>query len=70
MKPSISKFAASLQTPIYPKSVHQPRPQKGGENPKPPQRDNNFPKSSDTSEDRGTNVMKTSHSTQRIPRAR
>jgi hypothetical protein len=70
MKPIISKFAASLQTPVYPKSVHQPRPAKASESTKPPQRDNIFPKSSDPREDRGTNVMKTSHSTQRLPHAR
>jgi hypothetical protein len=70
MKPAISKFAASLQTPIYPKSVHQSRPQKAGESPKLPKRENIFSKSSDTCEDRGTPVMKTSHSTQRLPHAR
>jgi hypothetical protein len=70
MKPTISKFAASLQTPIYPKPVHQSRPAKASEIPKPSKPDNIFPKFSDTSEDRGTHVMKTSHSTQRIPRAR
>jgi hypothetical protein len=59
MKPIISKFAASLQTPIYPESVHQSRPAKASESPKPPKRDNIFSKSSDPREDRGSRIMKT-----------
>ncbi|HXA45268.1 MAG TPA: hypothetical protein VNZ25_07170 [Candidatus Angelobacter sp.] len=70
MKPIISKFAASLQTPVYPKAVHQPRPAKASESPQPPKRDNIFSKSRDTREDRGTRIMKTSHSIQRLPHAR
>ena len=64
MKEPISKFAAILQTPVYPQTLHQFRPAKAAASTKPPKRDNIFSKSRDTREDRGTRVMKTSHNDQ------
>jgi hypothetical protein len=64
MKPPISKFAAILQTPVYPQTLHQFRPPKAAASPKPPKRDNIFSKSRDTPEDRGIREMKTSHNDQ------
>ncbi len=61
MKPPLIPFAAVVQTPVYPKTLHQFRPPKAAANPKPPKRDNTFSKSRDTHEDRGTREMKTSH---------
>ena len=60
MKEPISKFAASLQSAVYPKTVHQFRPVKAGTEPKPPGRDNVFSKSRDLREDRGIREIKTS----------
>ena len=71
MKPTISKFAAILQTPVYPKTLHQFRPNpKAAANPKPPKRDNIFSKSRDTREDRGARQMKTAHNSQSFPHVR
>jgi hypothetical protein len=65
MKTSIAKFAAIVQTPVYPQAVHQPRSNpKAAAIPKPAKRDNIFSKSRDTREDRGTREMKTSHNDQ------
>jgi hypothetical protein len=64
MKEPVSKFAAMLQTPVYPQTLHQFRPPKGAANPKPSKRDNTFSKSRDTREDRGIREMKTSHNEQ------
>jgi len=64
MKAPISKFAASLQTPVYPQTLHQFRPPKAAANPKPPKRDNTFSQSRDTREDRGIREMKTSKNDQ------
>ncbi len=64
MKQPISKFAAILQTPVYPQTMHQFRPTKAAANPKPPKRDNIFSKSRDLREDRGIREMKTSHTDQ------
>ena len=65
MKKPISKFAAIVQTPVFPKTLHQFRPvPEGAVNPKPPKRENTFSKSRDVREDRGTREMKTSHSDQ------
>ena len=63
MKTPITKFAASVQTPVFPRTLHTLRP-----NPDPAakakKRDNIFSKSRDTREDRGTREMKTSHNDQ------
>jgi hypothetical protein len=66
MKTPISKFAAMVQTPVYPQTVHQSRtnPKAANPKPKPPQRDNIFSKSRDTREDRGMREMNTSHNAQ------
>jgi hypothetical protein len=68
-KTPIAKFAAAVQMPVYPKTLHQLRPPKAAANPKPPKRDNTFSKSRDTREDRGTREMKTSHNAQSFPHA-
>ena len=65
MKKPISKFAATLQAPVFPKTAHQFRPvPESTVIPKPPKRDNTFSKSRDVREDRGTREMKTSHNDQ------
>ena len=65
MKKSVTKFAAAVQTPVFPKTSHQFRPvPETTLSPKPPKRDNTFSKSRDVREDRGTREMKTSHNGQ------
>ena len=64
MKTPITTFADIVQTPVYPKTLHQFRPAKVSASPKPPKRDNIFSKSRDMREDRGTREMKTSHNDQ------
>ncbi|MDR3455964.1 MAG: hypothetical protein P4N60_00850 [Verrucomicrobiae bacterium] len=65
MKPAITKFAATVQTPVFPKTMHQFRPASESiASPKPSKRDNTFSKSRDVREDRGTREMKTSHNDQ------
>jgi hypothetical protein len=63
MKTPVAKFAANVQTPVFPQSLHTLRP-----NPKTAakakKRDNIFSKSRDTREDRGMREMKTSHNDQ------
>jgi len=61
MKQTVSKFAAILQTPVFPQTLHQFRPTKAAASPKPAKRDNIFSKSRDLREDRGIREMKTSH---------
>jgi len=56
----VSKFAAIVQTPVFPQTLHQFRPSKPAASPKPPKRDNVFSKSRDLREDRGIREMKTS----------
>jgi hypothetical protein len=64
-KKLITKFAAIVQTPVFPKTLHQFRPApKVAVSAKPPKRDNTFSKSRDVREDRGTREMKTSHNSQ------
>lgn len=71
MKPDITKFAAILQTPVFPQTLHQSRPlPKAATGSKLPKRDNIFSKSRDTREDRGTREMKTSQNSQSFPHAR
>jgi len=64
MKPSLSKFAAIVKTPVFPKTLHQFRPVKATTTPPPAKRDNVFSKSRDIREDRGTREMKTAHNDQ------
>jgi hypothetical protein len=65
MTTPISKFAEIVQTPVFPKTLHQFRPvPKVIAKPKAPKRDNIFSKSRDTREDRGIREMKTSHNDQ------
>ena len=65
MKKPITKFAATVQTPVFPKTMHQFRPVPNATvSPKPPKRDNIFSQSRDVREDRGTREMKTSHNDQ------
>jgi hypothetical protein len=64
MKTPITPFAAIVQTPVYPKTLHQFRPAKAAASPKPPKRDNIFSKSRDLREDRGIREIKTSHNDQ------
>jgi hypothetical protein len=65
MKEPVTKFAAIVQTPVFPKTPHQFRPVlKATGSAKPPKRDNIFSKSRDVREDRGTRGMKTSHNDQ------
>jgi hypothetical protein len=61
MKKITTKFAAIVQTPVFPKTLHQFRPvPKATVSAKPPKRDNIFSKSRDVREDRGTREIKTS----------
>jgi len=65
MKKTITKFAAIVQTPVFPKTLHQFRPTpEAAPSPRPPKRENTFSKSRDLREDRGTREMKTSHNDQ------
>ena len=70
MKKTVTKFAAIVQTPIFPKTLHQFRanPQPAAKS-TPPKRDNTFSKSRDTREDRGTREMKNTHNSQTFPHA-
>jgi hypothetical protein len=72
MKASITKLAAMLQTPVFPQTLHQQRPDPKAAipNPKSPKRDNLFSQSRDTREDRSTREMKTSHNAQTFPHVR
>jgi hypothetical protein len=70
MKNPITPFAAIVQTPVYPKTLHQFRPAKAGANPKPPKRDNIFSQSRDQREDRGIREMKTTQNPRSSPRGR
>ncbi len=63
MKTPVAKFAATVQTPVFPQTLHTLRPDpKTAEKAK--KRDDIFSKSRDTREDRGTRKMKTSHNDQ------
>ena len=66
MKKPITKFAAIVQTPVFPKTAHQFRPiqEKVLPHTKSKKRENIFSKSRDVREDRGTREMKTSHNAQ------
>ena len=64
-------FAAIVQTPVYPKTAHQFRPDPAiAVKAKPKKRDNIFSKSRDTREDRGMREIKTSHEAQSFSRGK
>jgi hypothetical protein len=66
MKDHAAKSAAAAQTPVFPQTMHELRPnqEKVLPHPEPKKRDNIFSKSRDLREDRGTREMKTSHNDQ------
>jgi hypothetical protein len=66
MEKSISKTAATPQTAVFPQTLHGLRanPKEATPNSKSQKRDNIFPKSRDTREDRGLRQMKTTHNSQ------
>jgi hypothetical protein len=71
MKPDITKFAVIVQTPHFPKTRHQFRPDpQAAANSIPAKRDNIFSQSRDTREDRGTREMKTTQNARSFPRGR
>ncbi len=70
MTTPISKFAEIVQTPVYPKTLHQFRPTKPAAIAKPPKRDNIFSQSRDTREDRGARQMKTTRNARSFPHVR
>jgi hypothetical protein len=72
MKASRAKLTESLQSPVFPKSLHQPRPTPATDhaNPKSHKRDNIFSKSRDRREDRGRRQVKNTHSAQTMPHGR
>ena len=64
-KKPTTNFAALVQTPVLPKTLHPFRSvPKAAVSAKPPKRDNTFSKSRDVREDRGTRKMKTSQNDQ------
>lgn len=66
-----SKFAAIVQTPVYPKTLHQFRPApKAAASPAPAKGETAFSQSRDTREDRGTREMKTTQNARSFPRGR
>ena len=72
MKPNKSSFAAIVQTPVFPKTLHQfrPVPAPAPPQPKPAKRENIFSKSRDNTEDRGIREMKTSQNARSFPHAK
>ena len=62
MKHPTTKLAAASQTPVFPQTMHELRGSQAKvlPHPEPKKRDNNFSKSRDLREDRGTREMKTS----------
>ncbi len=71
MTPPITTFATILQTPVFPQTLHQFRPDpKAAASPKPSKRDNTFSKSRDLREDRGIREMKTTQNEQTQPHGR
>ena len=66
MKRPANKPAAQPQTPVFPQTMHELRGSQAKvlPHPEPKQRDNNFSKSRDLREDRGTREIKTSHNDQ------
>jgi hypothetical protein len=69
MKASVTKPAATPQTPVFKIGVHKPEANPKAATPS-PKRDNIFSQSRDTREDRGTREMKTTHKSQTFPHGR
>ena len=69
MKTPLTKSPEASQTPVFPKSLHQVRPniEKALPHSKPQKRDNVFSQSRDTREDRGERQMKTSQNNRTFP---
>jgi hypothetical protein len=63
MKIQTKKPATKSETPVFPQTMHEVRPNQERvlPHPKSKKRDNVFSKSRDVREDRGTREMKTSH---------
>jgi hypothetical protein len=72
MKKSIAKVPEAPQSAVFPKMIHQlrPNPNAATQGSKPPKRDNTFSQSRDANEDRGSRQIKSSHSTQTLSRGR
>jgi hypothetical protein len=66
MKDHTNKPGAKTQTPVFPQTMHETRPnqEKVLPHPKSKKRDNIFSQSRDVREDRGTREMKMSHNDQ------
>jgi hypothetical protein len=66
MNNPLTNLAATLQAPVFPRTLHQLRPHHDQvmPNQKSKKRDNIFSKSRDLREERGTREMKTSHNDQ------
>ena len=62
MNKPLTKLAVTPQPPVFPRTLHQLRPNHDQVMPK--KRDNIFSKSRDLREERGTREMKTSHNDQ------
>jgi hypothetical protein len=71
-KTSSAKPIESLQSPVFPKTLHQVRTrgEEAALGPKFQKRDNIFSKSRDTREDRGARQAKTSKNPQTLPHGR
>ncbi len=72
LEASMTKPVESVQTPVFPGTLHQLRPTSTltAPNRKPKRRDNIFSKSRDRREDRGARQMKTAHNSQTFPHGR
>jgi hypothetical protein len=70
MKASTKPIAAAALPPVFPKTIHQRRPNPVPTNAKPAKRGSTSSQSRDTREDRGVREIKNSHSSQTIPHAR
>ena len=67
VKPSLTTLTESLQTPVFPQTLHRTRSNANAPAAKPPKRDNIFSKSRDIREDRGERQMKTTRNAQTFP---
>jgi hypothetical protein len=70
MKPSLTTLNETLQTPVFPQTLHRMRSNPTAAAAKPPKRDNVFSKSRDIREDRGERQIKTTRNAQTLPHGR
>ena len=72
MKTTIPNITATLQTPVFPRAIHQKRPEikLADADVKPAKKEKLFSKSRDLREDRGARQRKTAHNSQTLPHAR